>query len=184
MSRIPLIGRAEAAGEVAAMFEVLQQNFRKVPNLFATVAHHPPSMRPLLELFDSVYNQTDLEPRLLEMVVIKIAYGYQSHYCLTLHKAFALERGLSNEDIERIRDPETYGAFPDAERAVLEVTDQFAQDPLGISDEQFERLRGYFDEEQVVTLVLLMGLASLFGQLANALRIPIDDFIGAAPSEG
>ena len=70
MNRIPLIGKDEASPEVAAVYGMLEESFNKVPNLFATVAHTPQAMGPLLQFFDALYNQSDLSPRLLEMVVI------------------------------------------------------------------------------------------------------------------
>ena len=181
MTRVRLVESADAEGEVAEFFEVLVENFKKVPNLFATVAHYPGAMKPLLELFDSLYNQSDLDPRLLEFVIIKISFGYQSHYCLTLHKAFALERGATNEEIRALDDPSGLASFPEDERVALEFARQFAEDPLDISDELYQRLSEHYSESQIVNLTLLMGLASLFGQTANALRIPIDSFIGVAP---
>ena len=178
MTRIPLIDKADAPQDIATFFGVLEESFGKVPNLFATIAHYPPSLKPMLELFDSLYNQTDLNPRICDFVVIKIAYAYQSHYCLTLHKAFALERGVTNAEIMAMDDPARLDSFPENERVVLEFANQYAKDPLAISDELYGRLRAHYSESHVVNLTLLMGLASLFGQVANALRIPIDSFIG------
>ena len=183
MIRIPLVTEDAAPPEVSALYDVLKAEFKKVPNLFATAAHYPAAMKPLLELFDALYNQSDLDPRLLEFVVIKIAYGYQSHYCLTLHKAFALERGVSNADIKAMEDRANWDAFPPAERALLEFTEQFQKEPLDVSDELFAGMRRHYSEGQIVNLTMLMGVASLFGQMANALQIPVDSFIGAAAGE-
>ena len=183
MSRIPLITKEEAQGDVAAVFGALEENFKKVPNLFATVAHLPQAMGPLLSLFDTLYNQSDLAPRLLEMVVIKVSYGYQSHYCLTLHKAFALERGLTNADILAMEAPGGPTGFPENERVLLEYVDQYVREPLEVSDDLFARLSEHFTPGQIVNLSLLASLSGLFGQMANALKIPVDAFIGT-PAPG
>jgi len=184
MSRIPLIGQDEAGPEVTMMYGMLEENFGKVPNIFATAAQYPLAMGPLLQFFDALYAQSELPPRLLEMVVIKVSFGFQSHYCLTLHKAFALERGLSHEDILAIADPKLENTFSAAERVVIEYVGQYAADSLQISDELQARLREHFDEAEIVNLCLLASLSTLFGQFANALQIPIDDFIGAPPPAG
>lgn len=180
MSRIPLVEKSDAPEGVAALYDVLEENFRKVPNLFATLAHYPPAMKPMLELFDALYNQSELDPRLLEFVVIKIAYGYQSHYCLTMHKAFALERGMTNAEIKAMEDPANWSAFAPHERALLAFTQQFQADPNAISDALYAELEDHYTQSQIVNLTALMGLASLFGQMANALRIPIDAYTGAS----
>lgn len=179
MSRIPLVRKDVASPEVAAVYEMLEGAFNKVPNLFATLANHPPALKPMLELFGALYEQSEIEPRLLEFVVLKIAYGYQSDYCLTMHKAFALERGITNEEIYAMEDRANWGRFPANEQALLGYTAQFQADPLGLTDEHHGELAQHFSESQIVNLVALMGLASLFGQMANALQIPVDEFIGA-----
>ena len=50
----------------------------------------------------------------------------------------------------------------------------FADDPLSIDDAQFAELREHFDEAAIVSLSFLLGLGLMFGQIANALRIPQD----------
>ena len=184
MNRIPLISKDEASPEVAAMYGMLEESFNKVPNLFATVAHTPQAMGPLLQFFDALYNQSDLSPRLLEMVVIKVSYGYQSHYCLTLHKAFALERGLTNADLRAIKDPSGEEVFAENERALLDYVEQYVKEPLEVSDELYARMSEHFTQGQIVNLSLLASLSGLFGQVANALRIPVDSFIGSPPPGG
>lgn len=180
MSRIPLVDKSDASDDVAALYDALEEKFRKVPNLFATLAHHPPAMKPMLELFSALYDQSDLDPRLLEFVVIKIAYGFQSHYCLTMHKAFALERGLTNQEIKDMEDRAHWAGFEARERVLLAFTDQFQKDPNRVSDELFASLSEHYSTGEIVNLTALMGLAALFGQMANALQIPIDSFIGAS----
>ena len=51
MDRISLVAAEGASPEVQAVYQALQERFHKVPNLFATVAHHRSSLQPLLELF-------------------------------------------------------------------------------------------------------------------------------------
>ena len=46
MTRIPLIDKADAPQDIATFFGVLEESFGKVPNLFATIAHYPPSLSP------------------------------------------------------------------------------------------------------------------------------------------
>ncbi len=180
MSRIPLVEKSDASGEVAETFDALEANFGKIPNLFKTLARFPPAMRPMWKLFDALYNKSDLDPRMLELVIIQVAYSYQSHYCLTIHKAFALERGLSNQEIKSMMDPATWSRFPESEQALLAYVAAYEEDSNKIPDEVFDAMRAHYTESQIVNLTMLMGLACLYGQTANALQIPIDSFIGAS----
>jgi len=177
MERISLVRAEQASPEIQAFYEGLEEQFHKVPNLFATVAHHPQALQPLLGLFGAVYADTDLSPRLVELTIIKVSYTLQSHYCLTLHKAFALERGLTDEELRSLIEDPTHARFPEAERAVLDFAARYATDAREIPDELVAGLRAHYTEEQIVTLCLLMSLSRLFGDLANALHIPLDAFV-------
>ena len=177
MGRIDLIGPDEATDDVRAVYRVLEERFHKVPNLFAAVAHHPAALEPLLQLFGSVYEETDLSPRVVELAIIKVSFALQSHYCLTLHKAFALERGVTDAELRSLVEDPSHAAFPEAERAVLDFAAVYAVDAREISDESCARLREHYSQDQVVTLCLLMSLSRLFGDVANTLQIPLDAFI-------
>ncbi len=176
MDRIRIVGRDAATPGIQAIYDSLEEKFHKVPNLFGTVAHHPPALRPLLELFTAVYEQTSLPPRVVELAIIRVAYALQSHYCLTMHKAFALQVGIEEAELRLLISDGPYDRFPAAERAVIEYAAVYATDSRTITDEQYARLREHYSEEQVVNLSLLMGLARLFGDMANSLHIPLDAY--------
>ena len=178
MARISLVHPLDADEEVRALFGELEERFQKVPNLFAAIANHPPAMGPILGLFEAVYAQDGLSDRLKELVLVKVAFGLQSHYCLTLHKAFALERGVSNEELKALREEDDFRSFPEAERVVLRYADAYVEDARQIPDRLYDELRSHYAEGAIVRISLLVSLALLFGDLANALHIPIDAYIG------
>ena len=174
MDRIRIVGRDEAPPEVQGIYDGLEEKFQKVPNLFGTVAHHPPAQRPRLELFVSIYEDTSLPPRVVELAIIRVSYALQSHYCLTMHKAFALEVGIEDDELRTLISDGPYDRFPEAERAVIEYAADYATDSRKITDAQYARLREHYSEEQVVNLSMLMGVSRLFGDMANSLHIPLD----------
>lgn len=182
--RIPVLARDEAAPDVRVFYDALAERFGRVPNIFAVSAHHPPALEPLLALFSATFDRSGLDPRLLELAVIRLSFSYQSEYCLTLHKAFALERGVPMAEIHQIIADPTHASFPEHERCVLDYVDQWVDDPLGVSDELFARLREHHSEQQIVALTLLMGLAQTFGLMANALRVPLDGGLPASSGDG
>ncbi len=181
MPRIPLVTRDEADPSTQVFFDVLQERFEKVPNLFGTVAQFPGAMKPLLEMFEAVYAQSGFSPRLTELVMVQVSFGLQSHYCLTMHKAFALEHDATIDEINALRD-EDLSSFSESERVALEYAKQYCEDSLAVSDALFGRLSEHYSPSQIVNLTLLIGLSQLFGHTANALHIPIDSFVGAPPA--
>ncbi len=181
MPRIRLVERDDADASGQAFFDALHERFEKVPNLFRTMAHYPPALAPLLGMFDSIYAQSSFPPRLTELVMVQVSFTLQSHYCLTLHKAFALEHDATMDEIDALRDGDL-GAFSEPERAALTYAEKYARDSLDISDDVFVQLEAHFSSAEIVNLTLLIGLTQLFGHAANALQIPIDAYVGAPPS--
>lgn len=182
MERITLVGEDAAPPDVRPLFAVLRERFDKVPNLFAAMAHAPAAMRPVLDYFDAVYARSELSERLRELVLVQVAFGLQSHYCLTLHKAFALERGATIAELKALRDDPELAPFTEEERVVLRYAAAYARDAREIPDDLYGELRARFSEAQIVSLSLLVSLALLFGDLANALHIPVDAILKAPRS--
>ena len=174
MSRIPLITPEQADGSTLEFFQELRQMFHKVPNLFATIAHYPPALRPLLDYFHAVYTKSTMPKRLLELAILKASLGIQSEYCLTLHKAFALEHGVSYDEIMSLSEDPRHTRFSEPERAILDYTAQITSDARGVTDELFARVRQHFSEADILNLTLLIGLVQSFGRLSDAVQIPMD----------
>ncbi len=174
MSRIPQITPEQADGPTREFYQELRQMFHKVPNLFATIAHYPPALRPLLDHFHAVYTKSTMPKRLLELAILKASFGIQSEYCLTLHKAFALEHGVSYDEIMSLNEDPRHTRFSEPERAILDYTAQITSDAHGVTDELFARVRRHFSEAEILNVTLLIGLAQTFGRLSDALQIPMD----------
>ncbi len=174
MSRFPLITPEQADGPTREFYQELRQMFHKVPNLFATIAHYPPAPRPVLDFFHAVYTQSSIPKRLLELAILRASLGLQSEYCLTLHKAFALEHGVSYDEIMSLTEDPRHTRFSEPERAILDYAAQFTSDARGVTDELFARIRQHFSEAEILNVSLLIGLAQLFGCLSDALQIPMD----------
>ena len=65
-----------------------------------------------------------------------------------------------------------YGKFADKERAALEYAASLTRDPHRIEDATFERLRGHFDEGEIVEISAVAGLFNYFNRFNDALGVP------------
>lgn len=174
MARIAPLDSARADRPTQALFQELRRTFGKVPNLFATVAHYPQALKPLLEYFHAVYTRSSLPKRVLELVILRSSVGRQSDYCLTLHKAFALEHGVTYDEIMSLSEDPRHTRFGEPERVVLDYAAQVVSDSRGVTDELFARVRRHYSEAEVLNVTLLIGLVEVFSCLSNALNIPMD----------
>lgn len=124
-------------------------------------------------MWDAVWTQAALPPAILELCRLRLAQLHVASAELAQHNdrvqiAPAKIDALLTGDYSR--DPQ----FSDGERAVLEFTEIYAQDPAAISDELADAVKNHFGEAGLVALVKSLGfidgrirMARLFGGLIN-----------------
>lgn len=63
------------------------------------------------------------------------------------------------------------GPFDEAEKAALAYAEQLTRRPHEVSDELFARLRGSYDEGQVVELSAMAGIFNYMNRVNDALQM-------------
>ena len=120
------------------------------------LAWSPNAAKAVLDFMAALYSHTSLDPRLQELLRIRIAFHNQCRTCMATRNQDA---GISEELVCSLERPEEAPDLTDAERAALHYADLFSSDHFAITDETFERLGKYFTPEQIVDLgVLIAGI--------------------------
>ncbi|MGW6332920.1 carboxymuconolactone decarboxylase family protein [Nocardia rhamnosiphila] len=116
----------------------------------------------VMQFMASIYTNNHLEPRLVELIRLRIAFHNQCRTCMATRNQ---ESGVTEELVCSLEKPEEAPDLTDAERAALKLADLMAIDHFNITDEVFDRLRGFFSEEQIVELGVLIGGTLGMGRL-------------------
>ena len=69
--------------------------------------------------------------------------------------------------VDSITDPDESPLFTDAEKAAIALSLALTRDAHA-DEEMFERVKRYFDERQIVELVLNIGIANLNNRFTEA----------------
>lgn len=80
--------------------------------------------------------------------------------------------GVSNEKIEALSDYATSDLYDDAERVALEFADNMTITGREVSDELFERLRKFYDDDALVELTATIAWENASSKFNRALRVP------------
>ena len=80
--------------------------------------------------------------------------------------------GVSNEKIDAVLDYENNELFSEAERLAFEFADAMTITGRQVSDELFERLREFYDEDALVELTATIAWENASSKFNRALRIP------------
>ena len=124
-------------------------------------------------------SRNKLPTRLRELVIMRLAWVSGSAYAWFQHYRIATAAGITPEEIVAVRDWKSSKLFRPAERAVLAAADDTLEHGR-ISDPVWTQCEQALGEPAVlVELVVAIGNWTMFSQLLQSLRVPLDP--GATP---
>jgi alkylhydroperoxidase family enzyme len=86
----------------------------------------------------------------------------------------ARRHGATQEDLDALRAPETWGAhFKPAEAAALRLADAITLGNGHITEDVWNAVAPHYDEGQLIELVGVIALFNYFNRFNNALEIEV-----------
>jgi alkylhydroperoxidase family enzyme len=166
---------AEGAGVPAIMAPL---------SVFRVLLRHPRLAGALTGLLTTLLFESKLDPRLRELVIMRIGWATGSEYEWTQHWAVATRTGMEDVDIPTARD---WRAAPDLDapaRAVLAATDETLETGTVSAATWTECEQHVGGPEELLELVVAIGNRRLFSSLLRTLEIPLEDGVDAWPPDG
>ena len=142
----------------------------KVLNLYKMLLNSPPVAEGWLKLLTAIRQQCLLSGRMREMVILRIAVLNEAPYEFGQHVPFALKEGMSQEQIEALRQMDIGPLFNDVERAVVAYADSMTRE-IHVPDTVFDALRPHFSERELVELTATVASYNLVSRFLEALQI-------------
>ena len=154
-------------------------------SVFRILLQHPPGAKAIYGMLAALlFGENKLDPRLRELVIMRIGWATGSEYEWTQHWRVATDLGLSEELIVSVRDWHNATGLTQADRAVLQATDDTLS-AGAISDETWARVRNVLEtEEERVELVAAIGNWGLFSRLLRSLDVPLEEGVVPWPPDG
>ena len=99
MATVKMVGEADATGEVRSIYDDIKQtpSISYVPNIWRTLATHPPTLKRIWRGIKSVMAPGRLDPLTKEMVAIAVSATNSCDYCIRSHTAAARKLGMDDE---------------------------------------------------------------------------------------
>jgi uncharacterized peroxidase-related enzyme len=168
LSRVP---RSQAPAPVAEIYDRYMRTRGNVPNMFRTVAHRPEILQTMIAHLEAILTTGTLPTRLKELVIVRTSQLNHCEYCLASHSQICLKLGWSRDQLDGLADYESRADFTPAERAALSLAEQMTLHSTQISDEFMDRLRGFYNEGEIVELLASIGVFNYFNRFNNALQM-------------
>jgi alkylhydroperoxidase family enzyme len=148
--------------------------------------HHPTLAGPFLTYNNVLLNTPAIEPRLRELMVLRVAWRTRALYEWVQHVRLAGRVGITAEEIAAVGGDWGAHEWAPLDADVLAATDQLI-DGYRIDDDTWARLAAHLDERQLVELVFVVGTYTGLAMAFNSFGLQVDpelrEIAAASPSE-
>ena len=158
--------------QVVARFTATGPDAAPVPNVLATLMHHPTLAGPFLAYNQMLLQSPALDPRRRELMILRVAWRTRSRYEWVQHARLAARLGITTDEIAALAGGEPVDWTP-PERALLDATDELV-DHYRVADETWKSLAEHLDEAQLVELVFVVGTYVGLAMAFNSFGLQID----------
>jgi 4-carboxymuconolactone decarboxylase len=175
--RVPLCDLSTLSPEDREMAEKNRVE-GKVANIFSTLVNHPKLARSWLRFAGYILSRQTLPARDRELAILRIGWLNQAPYEWEQHVIIGRRSGISQEEIERIKQGPGAG-WDRHDAAILRACDDLYENSV-VSDETWQTLAQRYNTQQMMDLVFTIGQYNLVSWALNSLGVPLDDFLPGA----
>jgi 4-carboxymuconolactone decarboxylase len=176
--RIAPVPEAEWTEEQRKVLEpFVAQN--RLYNIFTTLARNPKALRAFLAWGTYTLQQTSLNPRERELVILRIGFLCKSGYEWAQHVRIGQQAGLTSAEISMIKaGPGSPSGWSEEDATLLRACDELHRDYF-ISDGTWRALSGFLSEQQRMDLVFVVGQYTQVCMILNTFGVQLDQGLAA-----
>ncbi len=147
-------------------------------NVFRMVANAPSSLSGFVQLAASILLQSQFNPRLREIAVLRTAHLTRSRYEWEQHVRIARQAGVSDADMERIGVDGTVQGMNEEDSLICRVAEEICRD-IRLSDEALAALLARYGNRQATELILCCSYFNMLSRFLESTRVALDADIDA-----
>ncbi|ROO50967.1 putative peroxidase-related enzyme [Micromonospora sp. Llam0] len=186
MAMVQLLDEQSVPPEIARLFTSVEQEYGFVPNILRAMANCPDLLAVFVPLWAQVYRSPTIGTRLRALAALGTAKAQDCTYCVAHMTRSARQAGLVDAELVAIGDAaEERSVFDAREALILEAADALTRDPDGVTSDLRARLAAEFTDDEIVNIVLAIGMYNLTSRFLKALAIDVETIfseVGAARS--
>jgi alkylhydroperoxidase family enzyme len=180
-TRVPILGRDTA---VAAAVEAGVPEYLAELNVFRVLLRHPPIARAFNGWLAPLLLKGRLDPRLRELVIMRLGWATASVYEWTQHWRVATDIGVPAEDLLAVRDWRGSDRLDPAAQAVLAATDDVLAHGAIQPATWVECEAALPTDEERLELVAVITGWRMVSSLLRSLDVPLEDGVEPWPPDG
>ncbi|MCU0560888.1 MAG: carboxymuconolactone decarboxylase family protein [Desulfobacterales bacterium] len=169
----PLV-KHQADASIGEIFDGMHAAIGRMPNVFAVMARFPAALKRFVPFYNAVMLKGRVPGKLKELAYLKTASINSCQYCLRAHTASAKQAGVTDRQIEELKLYQNSTAFDEKEKATIRFADLVTRGAATIDASVLDWIGRYYTEDEIVELVLVIGLANLVNRFNDTLQIEPD----------
>jgi len=138
-----------------------------------TLAHHPQAALAYYNFGKHVMVNSTLPLRPRELVTLRSAWLLKGDYEWHYHVGYALNLGMSLDEIAAVGTGPDAGNWNEEDRAVLRATDEFINGAR-IADATWETLGKFFSRHQIIDLLFTIGNYVMLTGVLNSCGVQLE----------
>lgn len=174
MPRIAPLTDEQMKPEFADRLEQAERDGRELPNFVRTIARRPEIAKAHTALRQAVIGPGTVSAELKNFVAQVASASAGCNYCWAHNAGYASDMGVSDEKESDLWLYETSAHYSEAERAALRVAQAAAQVPNAVTDEDFDELKKYFNDDQIVEIVSVIALFGFLNRFNDTMATPLE----------
>ena len=143
-------------------------------NIHRIMAHSPSLMQAWMPYRNHIVADSSLAPRHRELLILRTAVNCAADYEWEHHVVRGRIAGLSDDEIERVKDGPGAEAWQEAEALLLRAADECRRDST-ITDQTFTGLSRYFDLAQQLDIIATVGMYLTLATIIKTYRLQLED---------
>ncbi len=185
MMGVSYVQREDANEEVRAFYDAAEERFQMLLNIFKVFGHTPEYGKAWTSVIMAILKDgPELDWKTKELLILKATHRNDCRYCVIQHERLSEMLGIDGEKIADIEGDKykTSPHFSDAEKALMDLTQQIWVDANRLSRDLWERLHKHYSEAQIVEAVFVVTMYIQVSKFGDALGVVLEPvFEGIEP---
>ncbi|WP_216894371.1 carboxymuconolactone decarboxylase family protein [Nocardia alni] len=144
-----------------------------MPNVLGLFGHHIDLGSAWMAYNSVLMERPALDPRLRELIVLRVAYRTRSAYEWVQHTRIGQRCGLTSEQIDAVADGASTHTWDRLDALLLRATDQMI-DRYRVDNTTWEELTGLLDIRQLLEALFVAGTYTCLAMVFNSVDLELD----------
>lgn len=169
----------KAEGQLKGAYDMLQEMFQTVPNVFISQSVRPDLLEAIVTYVNRLVVETHGLPRSTkELIAAHVSNLNSCAYCVDAHSAMAMAQGFTQEEVKSIlADIDGSALIDDKTKQLLHFSEKINRHAYKVTGSDVQGLRDIgCSEEEIFEAVAVTALFNYMDRMADALGAPVEGF--------